>query len=163
VRQVYRRYSATVQTKDGPRKILRVVIERAGKAPLVAQWGAISLAWDDRARPTDPAPTNWSSRTDLLDRLLADACELCGLQEDVQVHHIRHLKTLQQPGRRAKPRWMQVMAARQRKTLVVCRACHREIHAGHPRPVTNPDTGEPATPKGVRSVRRGACDTKLQA
>jgi hypothetical protein len=51
---------------------------------------------------------------------------------------------------------MQVMAARQRKTLVVCRACHREIHAGHPRPVTNPDTGELSAAKVARSVRRGA-------
>jgi group II intron reverse transcriptase/maturase len=156
VRQVYRRYSATVQTEDVPRKVLRVVIEREGRAPLIAQWGAISLAWNDCARPTDPTPSNWSSRTDLLDRLLADTCELCGSQEDVQVHHIRHLKTLHQPGRRAKPRWMQVMAARQRKTLVVCHSCHREIHAGQPHHITNPDTGELSAAKVARSVRRGA-------
>ena len=31
-----------------------------------------------------------------------------------------------------KPRWVKAMIARQRKTLVVCRACHRAIHAGKP-------------------------------
>jgi group II intron reverse transcriptase/maturase len=42
--QVRRRYGTTLQTANGPRKGLRVVVERgAGKKPLVAQWGGISL------------------------------------------------------------------------------------------------------------------------
>ncbi|WP_399477703.1 hypothetical protein [Streptomyces sp. TRM68367] len=31
-------------------------------------------------------------------------------------------------GRAAKPAWVQMMAARRRKTLVVCRVCHEDIH-----------------------------------
>jgi len=62
--------------------------------------------------------------------MLADACELCGSQEAVEVHHVRRLADLQRNGRSEKPRWVEVMAARRRKTLVVCLACHNDIHAG---------------------------------
>lgn len=34
------------------------------------------------------------------------------------------------PGRREKPVWMKQMAMRRRKTLVVCRTCHKAIHEG---------------------------------
>ncbi|MGH2749414.1 MAG: maturase, partial [Actinomycetota bacterium] len=64
------------------------------------------------------------------ERLLANTCELCGSQENVQVHHVRGLKDLHRKGRGEKPRWVKVMAARRRKTLVVCESCHDDIHAG---------------------------------
>jgi hypothetical protein len=66
----------------------------------------------------------------LLERLLADTCEHCGSQEEVQVHHIRHLADLNRKGRREIPNWVKQMAARRRKTLVVCHDCHVAIHAG---------------------------------
>ncbi len=65
-------------------------------------------------------------------RVLADYCELCGSTECVEVHHIRKLADLKGPGRKEKPEWMKRMAARRRKTLVVCRQCHENIHAGKP-------------------------------
>lgn len=69
-------------------------------------------------------------RTELERRLLADTCELCGSHEDIQVHHVRALKDLQKKGRTPPPYWVEIMATRQRKTLVVCRQCHMSIHAG---------------------------------
>lgn len=48
----------------------------------------------------------------------------------VEVHHIRHLKDLNVRGRAPKPAWALQMAARRRKTLVVCRVCHEDIHYG---------------------------------
>ena len=48
----------------------------------------------------------------------------------VEVHHIRALRDLNVKGQREKPKWVQVMAARRRKTLVVCRPCHLTIHGG---------------------------------
>ncbi|WP_338001076.1 hypothetical protein [Ktedonobacter robiniae] len=72
----------------------------------------------------------WPNRSELEKRLLADACELCGSTDRVEVHHIRALKDLEQKGRREKPLWAKVMSARKRKTLVVCWSCHRNIHAG---------------------------------
>lgn len=74
----------------------------------------------------------WSGRNELIHKLLADECQLRGSHDDVEAHHIRKLADLNRPGRRAKPRWAPVMAARRRKTLVVCRSCHEAIHAGRP-------------------------------
>ena len=49
---------------------------------------------------------------------------------DIEVHHIRALRDLNVKGQREKPKWVQVMAARRRKTLVVCRPCHLNTHDG---------------------------------
>jgi group II intron reverse transcriptase/maturase len=132
VNAIWKRYGATLQTPHGPRAGLKVVVERgAEKKPLVALWGGISLRRQNKAVLQDRAPPIQNNQgTELVQRLLADTCELCGSQENVEVHHIRALKDLQQRGRREKPAWMKRMAARQRKTLVVCRKCHDDIHAG---------------------------------
>ncbi|HZC05799.1 MAG TPA: group II intron reverse transcriptase/maturase, partial [Ktedonobacterales bacterium] len=137
--QVFQRYKTVIQTPQGPRKALQVTIERAGKPPLVATWGGISLAhtkWNElgqAARLRDQLPRVINGRTELEKRLLADICELCGSRENVQVHHIRALKDLRPKGskrRTPRPAWVELMAQRRRKTLVVCRRCHWDMHAG---------------------------------
>jgi len=129
---VYKRYLATIDVKGKPYKGLRVTIEREGKKPLAAEWGGIPLAWNIGATLNDQPERIWSTRSELEERLLADTCEYCGALERCQVHHIRALKDLQVKGRRPKPRWMVLMAARQRKTMVVCKACHEDITHGRP-------------------------------
>jgi hypothetical protein len=62
-------------------------------------------------------------------RLLADACELCGSAIQVEVHHVRALKDLETKGRQHMPEWATRMAARHRKTLIVCGACHENVDA----------------------------------
>jgi len=131
VPQVYQRFRAVLDTEHGPRRGLQVTVDRGGgKKPLVAQWGGISLARD--LTPTvlnDDPPKIWSGRrSELVQRLLADTCELCGSQHQVEVHHIRALKDLNPKGRKEPPEWVVRMASRRRKTLVVCRACHEAIH-----------------------------------
>jgi hypothetical protein len=74
-----------------------------------------------------PAPTN---RNELIRRLLAGKCELCESLIGLQVHHVRKLADLDKPGRPERPAWIRLMAKRRRKTLVVCQACHSDIHAG---------------------------------
>ena len=71
-------------------------------------------------------------RADLIRRLQADTCELCGSQENCEVHHVRKLVDLKRrwAGRREKPTWVQKMATLRRKTLIVCRKCHHAIHNG---------------------------------
>jgi hypothetical protein len=131
VPQVYRRYRAVLDTEHGPRRGLQVVVERdGGRPPLVAHWGGISLARDITPRPlNDNPPRIWNShRSELVQRLLADVCELCGSGIQVEVHHIRALKDLNPKGRKPQPAWVTRMATRRRKTLVVCRACHENIH-----------------------------------
>lgn len=131
--QVFKRYKTTIQTERGPQKVLLVQVEREGRKPLVAVWGGISLARVGMvAALNDKVPPICNGRTELEQRLLADACELCGSTLDIEVHHIRGLKDLNRPGRTRKSAWVTVMAARQRKTLVTCHRCHEDIHAGRP-------------------------------
>jgi hypothetical protein len=131
VSKVYKRYETNAETPDGPRKVLQITVEReGGKKPLVAQWGGISLARKTKAVLNDQIAPVWGDRSELEKRLLADTCELCGSREHVEVHHIRALKDLHHKGQGERPRWVQIMAARRRKTLVTCRKCHNDIHAG---------------------------------
>jgi hypothetical protein len=131
VSRVYRRYRAVLHTERGPRRGLQVTVERGGgRAPLVAQSGGISLARKTTIGNLDDHPRQiWNSgRSEIITRLLADTCELCGSHDSVEVHHIRHLRDLHTKGRAERPAWVQQMAARRRKTLVVCRTCHEGIH-----------------------------------
>jgi group II intron reverse transcriptase/maturase len=134
VPQVYRRYRAVLHTENGPRRGLQVTVNRGPtRRPLIAHWGGISLARQTTATVLNDNPSRiWSSRSELAQRLLADTCEQCGSTNQVEVHHVRHLKDLQAKGKRKQPEWAKRMAARHRKTLVVCRACHEDIHAGRP-------------------------------
>lgn len=132
VRTIYRRYQTTLQTCNGPYVGLQVTVERAeGQKPLIANWGGISLSRNMKAVLNDSPLQIVGPRTELERRLKANTCELCGSQENVQVHHVRALKDLQKKGKTPPPYWVQIMAARQRKTLVVCQQCHMDIHAGH--------------------------------
>lgn len=132
--KIYKRYQTTLQTDEGPRIGLQVRVERGkGKKPLLANWGGITLKRRNKALLNDCPASIWGARTELEKRLLAQTCELCGAHEEIHVHHIRALNDLRCPGRAAKPAWMQVMAARRRKTLVVCQTCHADIHAGRTR------------------------------
>ena len=132
VPQVFERYKTTIQTERGPRKVLMVKEAQPGKEPLVTYWGGVSLARDNTATLIDQHPSIINGRTELVQRLLADTCELCGSMVKVQVHHIRALKDLRKKGRAERPAWVVMMAQRRRKTLVVCAPCHADIHAGRP-------------------------------
>ncbi|HEU5380603.1 MAG TPA: reverse transcriptase domain-containing protein [Ktedonobacteraceae bacterium] len=79
-------------------------------------------------------------RHQIIDRINAKACELCGLKADdasnFEVHHIRKLKDIkQQYSRRGEhiPKWVLAMCSLRRKTLVVCKPCHDAIHSGQNR------------------------------
>lgn len=132
VQQVFRRYKSVIQTEHGPRKVLQVVVERPDRKPLVAQWGGIPLVRDQKAVLIDRPPPFQNGRTELVQRLLADTCELCGSTDSIEVHHVRALKDLNRNGRAPRPEWVVTMAARRRKTLVTCASCHADIHAGRP-------------------------------
>ena len=135
VTKMAKRYAATITTPYGSRQGLRVVVERDGKQPLIAEFGGIPLRTQRQvAHIADRRVTLGHTRTELIQRLLAETCELCGSQTDVEVHHVRKLADLKQPGRKAKPFWVQRMAALKRKTLVVCNTCHIAIHRGETRP-----------------------------
>lgn len=159
VMRVCKRYKTTIRTKQGTYVILQETVERGSqRKPLVARFGGISLRYRRHAELNDQPALIRNKGTELLERLLADICEHCGSQEHVEVHHIRALKDLKRPGRPEKPEWKRIMAARKRKTLVVCSVCHHDIHNGRVTAVR--ETGEPDDRKRSSPVRRGA-DAKV--
>ena len=132
VAQVFKRYKTTIQTDKGPRKVLMVKVDEPGQKPQVTYWGGVSLARDNTATLIDTQVPILNGRTELVQRLLADTCELCGSTVKVQVHHVRAMKDLRKKGRAKPPVWVEMMATRRRKTLVACASCHADIHAGRP-------------------------------
>lgn len=127
------KYRASVQTPQGRHLgCLEVRVQRQGKPDLVSRFGGLSLACQPQAVLDDTPYVQKDSHTELLQRLLADRCEMCGSHIHIEVHHIRKLADLKKRGRNPKPQWEKLMIARQRKTLVVCRDCHHKIHAGRP-------------------------------
>jgi group II intron reverse transcriptase/maturase len=129
-----RRYKVTIETPHGPRKCLQARVERSqGRKPLVATFGGIPLLRQKHAAINDRAPVPAATPgKELIDRLRAGWCEICGDANQVQVHQIRKLADLDKPGQPDHPEWAQIMAKRRRKTLVVCAACHATIHPGRP-------------------------------
>jgi group II intron reverse transcriptase/maturase len=137
VSKMARKYGARIETPDGPRKCMQARVERGeGRKPLVATFGGIPLRRQQNAvlRDREPVPAT-SRRTELVHRLLAGRCELCGQADKVRVHQIRKLSDLDKPGQPDQPEWVQIMTRRRRKTLVVCEACHASIH--HRRPTAS--------------------------
>jgi group II intron reverse transcriptase/maturase len=61
---------------------------------------------------------------ELFYRYKAGKCELCGIKsKDVTVHQVDTLKVLT-----GQTEWEQIMLKKRRKTLIVCRDCHANIH-----------------------------------
>jgi hypothetical protein len=131
--KIFRQYRATVNRAHGTLQVLEARRARDdGQAPLVARFGGIELRWQQQAiRNEEPKPV-YSHRSAVVQRLLAQTCARCGATENCEVHHVRKLADLSQPGRRDKPLWVRRMAARRRKTLVTCQRCHEAIHRERP-------------------------------
>jgi len=140
VPRVYRKYRGTHTYGGYTYKTLQVKVPTRNGTRCI-YWGAIPL------RVVKPGTEFISDKrfrertlgvrsSDLIRRLQADQCELCGSQEQCEVHHIRKLSDLKKrwKGRKGKPKWVQRMIALRRKTLIVCFKCHTNIHAGRPIP-----------------------------
>jgi group II intron reverse transcriptase/maturase len=138
VPKMARRHKTTVETPQGTRVCFEAVVPRDdGRKPLVARFGGIPLIRQRTAVLADRRPVMASTRqNELIHRLLAELCEICAARTGLEVHHVRKLADLNRPGHREKPAWVHLMAMRRRKTLVVCRRCHEDIHAGRPTALT---------------------------
>ena len=135
VRKVYQKYQAELDIDGKIYKGLQVTVPREGKKPLIATWGGIPLIWDINTSIEDQVKHYQWQRSELEKRLLAQTCEQCGVTratDRIEVHHIRALKDLEKYTGREKPQWVQIMASRKRKTLVLCHTCHMDIQYGRP-------------------------------
>jgi group II intron reverse transcriptase/maturase len=140
VARMYKRYGGKRTVQGYTYKVLVVEVPTKNGTRYI-YWGGIPLKVvkpgteildDSNGRRNVP----FSSRTDLVQRLQANECEICSSQENCEVHHVRKLADLKNRwrGRREKPAWVKTMIAMQRKTLVVCAKCHVAIHTGKPLP-----------------------------
>jgi hypothetical protein len=111
-----------VPNPNNPDKPLRAQL---GNKPI--QTNLSEVIQDRVYQPNDPF-----TRNELTRRLLANQCELCGSNEGINVHHVRKLADVQKRyrGRKDPPKWVKFMMSRRRKTVVVCKSCHRQIHNG---------------------------------
>jgi group II intron reverse transcriptase/maturase len=132
VPKVYEKYGAKLVKGDKEFKGLQVTITREGKSPLLAVWGGIPLSRDMKATLEDDPPRLYGNQTELVKRLLADFCEYCGSDKDVEVHHVQAMRKLHEHPGRPKPEWVKRMIALKRKTLILCRRCHMAIEYGLP-------------------------------
>jgi hypothetical protein len=130
VTKMARHYRTTIATPTGTLTCFRVAVERGeGKRTRIAQFGGFALRRQRDAVISDQRPpVRYTRGTELIKRLLADTCELCGSTDRVEVHQFRKLADLRRPGQAHVPDWRRIMATRRRKTLVVCRRCHEAIH-----------------------------------
>jgi group II intron reverse transcriptase/maturase len=138
ISEICEKYRVTLpDIGDGPQRAFQVIIERPGTEPLVATFGGFPF----KRIPDGMGPVEFNfdlawavpqtKRSEVVQRLLAGRCELCKADDvPVEVHHIRKLADIDRPGRRPKAGWEKLMSARKRKTLVICQACHDDIHAG---------------------------------
>ena len=121
------KYRTTITSTSGKTvPCLQVVVERPNKKPLVATWGGISLVHKRKAVIEDIPYKVYGGRTELVKRLLAEKCELCGSTKNIEVHHIRKLADLKKKGQTEVPKWVQIMSARKRKTLMADEDIGRE-------------------------------------
>lgn len=129
--KIYKKFGTTLTTDEGTFKVLEIVVPRPDKPPLRSHFGAVSLKWNKWVAIDDSNVVNiWNQRSEVVERLLAQQCELCNSTESIEVHHIRKLADLKQKGQGDCPKWVSKMRARRRKTLVVCLKCHQDIHYG---------------------------------
>lgn len=66
-----------------------------------------------------------AARSSFEDRLKSKDCELCknANADYYEIHHVNKLKNL-----KGKSLWERTMIAKNRKTMVLCRDCHKKIH-----------------------------------
>jgi group II intron reverse transcriptase/maturase len=142
VTRVYKRFKSKHEVNGYTYKVLKVEYD-TGKRISTFHWGAIPL----RTTHIIHEPMNdhqydyerfqyFEQRSELITRLMANTCEVCGATGQCEVHHVRKLADLKTrwQHKQAKPAWVTKMIAMQRKTLIVCKSCHWKIHNGDPLP-----------------------------
>lgn len=116
-----------MKTKDEEYKVLHVVIERENKKPLSTYFGGMKLAYNKTATIIESPVKIFNTRTQLIERLRNNTCELCEARGNIEMHHVNKLNN----SRKEKPEWIKRMVAMNRKTLAVCEEGHDKIHAGN--------------------------------
>jgi group II intron reverse transcriptase/maturase len=133
VNKIVKKHKTTRMVDGRSYRVFEAKMERKDKKPLTAHFGANPLIRKPDAHIRETFGVIRTNRSELLQRLYTEECEMCGNIGRIEVHHVRGLKDLQKPGRKTKPAWVHRMAALRRITLMVCKTCHRAITNGEHR------------------------------
>jgi len=134
VSKLYRKHHAQITVKGKSYTVLQFAYQTKEGIKYLT-WGGWALKRKQKITTIGQDTISrwrWSNRSDIQTRLEKGECEVCGSDKDIEVHHIRKLKDLKKrwQGRKDKPLWVKRQIALNRKTLVVCRKCHTNIHQG---------------------------------
>jgi hypothetical protein len=123
------KHKAVIETSHGKRTCFEARKERKGKQDLTARFGGIPLRRDWKALIRDPKPARAIPHPkEVSRRIRKHWCELCEQAAKVEVHQVVRLADLVTKGS-GQSAWDALMMKKRRKTLIVCAACHKHIHA----------------------------------
>jgi group II intron reverse transcriptase/maturase len=99
---------------------------------LTAKFGDKPIRQKKETIIIDNKPHFHHGRNELVGRLLANKCELCGSSDQIRGHHVHKLADVKKrfQGHSQPPPWAAFMMARHRKVVFVCHTCHTCIHTG---------------------------------
>lgn len=110
-------YVMTHQRADGTIRAYTLIASTKQLNRETVTYGSVDLK---------PSTRQLRATSELGQRLSAQTCEWCGTREGpMEVHHVRKLSDL-----KGKAVWEIHMIARRRKTMVLCKQCHVDLHAG---------------------------------
>lgn len=107
---------------------LRVMRDVNGKVKVTQYWECSYARdlWAFNAAPRDPQSLYVRFARRVKSKLLLRCC-VCGTDDGIQMHHVRHLR---KGGKVAVKGFNHIMAQINRKQIPVCHECHVLIHAG---------------------------------
>ncbi|MDQ8736406.1 group II intron reverse transcriptase/maturase [Paenibacillus sp. LHD-38] len=160
--KMFKKYKMTRETDGQSYKVLQTEVKREGKKPLVAFFGGFKLGYKKDAIIVDAPPTGkvFSIKSQLIDRLLNDTCELCGAKGNIEMHHIKKQKDLENNGRTDKPEWMKRMIAMRRKTLAVA-ADQLEAEVAVAEEVVDHQIDQDLTPAASDRIQEEEIETQM--
>lgn len=138
-KKVIDKYGIEVKRKNGTgtRRVVGITYETKNGSRTQTYFNDSLVKKDEPSKTvSDKLEIRIPHRCQLIDRLNANECELCGKQgqsNEFEVHHVRKLKDVKRKyAKRGKdaPEWVLRMSRMNRKTLIVCKDCHNRIHSG---------------------------------
>jgi group II intron reverse transcriptase/maturase len=137
VRKIKAKYGIDVRRKvgNGTRKIVGIKYNtKDGERTMTYFNESLKMIKEPNTCLSDKYCPNIGTGRQLINRLNANVCELCGTNEgEFEVHHVRKLKDIKDKYKKrgkAIPQWALTMSRIRRKTLIVCECCHQNIHSG---------------------------------
>ena len=136
-KKITKKYGINVPRKNGngTRRIIGVHYQtKSGEKTMTYFNDSLKKLNEPNTTISDKYCPDIMTGVQLINRLNANICELCGTNEgEFEVHHVRKLKDIKDKyKKRGKsiPNWVLTMSKINRKTLIVCEQCHTKIHSG---------------------------------